>query len=332
VDHKQLRELCLSLNFVQTPRDWDPNAGTRMVIDVMNTIKQSYPIVDLLKPEVEAVVPILLCLKPDCIKEITRILTVAAYLSRDAVLRSIGFLSAEEEMLAAPLREEEVLSNFAAQYFEYGTTGRTNAKALIDSAYKSMEEEEIIKDAGGNVMLGTSQDEQFLGPWDYIKTIFSRDDQKAEKLRKALEKNLMEDQTFEITYQDKTFKDIDKLAGPQVHFLITGHTHLERAIERSSPGRFYFNSGTWIRLIQLTDQILGDSKEFARTYKAFESGTMANLDAIQDLGPGHDQRLVLLKPTVVVIKSEGGQTFGELHYAQSNGTLQAVKNSRLPRR
>ena len=44
---------------------WIPNAGSQLVIDVMNNIKWNYPFVDLLKPETEAAVPTLLALAPD---------------------------------------------------------------------------------------------------------------------------------------------------------------------------------------------------------------------------------------------------------------------------
>lgn len=325
VDQRQLRALSLSLNIDQEPPDWDPNAGTRMVIDVMNSIKQSYPIVDLLKPEVEAVVPVLLCLKPDCFKEIARILTVAKYLARDATLRAMGFLSAEQEMKEHPIQEEEVLSDFATRYFDYKATRQITAASLIDNYYKS-------KEAGGNASPQPSADDRFLGPLDYLPALFSNREGKVEKLRTALEKNLKGDQTFNITYEDHMFSQLDKQAGPNVDFLITGHTHLERAIPRSAPGCFYFNSGTWIRLIRLTDEIVGDSKEFARTYQAFESGSMERLDQIKDLGPSKDQPLVMLRPTVVSIVAKDGETFGELHHVQSNGSLQPVQGTRLPRR
>ena len=332
VDQKQLREVALSLNFGQAPPEWDANAGTRMVIDVMNSIKRQFPIVDLLKPEAEAVVPILLCLKPDCYKEISRILTVAAHLSKDAILRSIGFLSAEQEMEETPMQESEVMSRFATRYFDYNATRPMNAESLIKSAYESLEAEEESKGVKGKAMPQPSEEEQFLGPIDYIRALFSKEENKAENLRVALEKNLREDQTFERTHQDQTFKEIDKLAGPKVHFLITGHTHLERAIARSTPGCFYFNSGTWIRLIQLTDDILSNADEFARAYKAFESGSMAQLDSIKDLGPARDKTLVILKPTVVSIAEKDGETFGELHHVQTDGELQSVENTRFPRR
>ena len=330
-DQKQLREVALSLNCGQTPPDWDANAGTRMVIDVMNSIKRQYPIVDLLKPEVEAVVPILLCLKPDCFKEISRILTVAAHLSRDTILRSIGFLSAEEELKDIPMQKAEVMSRFATQYFDYNAARPTGAESLIKSAYESLEAGEKSKGVKGKAMPQPPEEEQFLGPIDYIRALFSKEEDKAENLRTALRKNLEQDQTFETTHQDQTFQEIDKLAGPKVHFLITGHTHLERAIARSTPGCFYFNSGTWIRLIQLTDEILEDPHEFARAYKAFESGSMEILDQITDLGRQKNQPLVIIKPTVVSIVAKDGETFGELHHVQSDGSLHSIENTKYPR-
>ena len=39
------------------PHRWRPNAGTRLVVEVMNNFKRRYPFVDLLKPEATAAVP-----------------------------------------------------------------------------------------------------------------------------------------------------------------------------------------------------------------------------------------------------------------------------------
>lgn len=325
VDHKQLLDVSLSVNCGQIPREWDPNTGTRLVIDVMNKIKRDYPIVDLLKPEVEGVVPVLLCLDPGRLKEITRILTVATYLSRDAARKAMGFLSAEEKLEEIPIPEEEVMSQFLANYFEYEASKQMTAESLIRDAYRAME-------AGVDPVTQPSGETEFLGPLDYLPAIFSSKEKKVEKLRKALKKNLEYDRTFDVTRQDDTFNKMDKQIGPNVNYLITGHTHLERAIPRSAPGCYYFNSGTWIRLIRLTDEILKDSQEFARAYAAFESGSMEQLEGINDLGPSHDQPLVMLKPTVVSIIEKDGETFGELRIVQPDGSIRSVEDTRLPRR
>jgi len=322
VNHRQLLDVSLALNTGEEPPEWDPNAGTRMVIDVMNAIKRDYPIVDLLKPEVEAVVPILLTLDPGRLKEISKILTVAAYLSRDAVRHSLGFLSAEQMMAERPISEEAVLAEFLNKYFEYEAAGPVDADSLISDAYEALEE-------GVDPEFECAEEE---GPFDYLPAIFSNEKNKAEKLRKALKKNLESDQSFVVTQKDDLFKKMKKETGSKVNYLVAGHSHKQRAIERKAPDCYYFNSGTWIRLIRLTEDVLGNSEEFARVYAAFKSGSMEKLDAIKDLGPSHDQPLVMLNPTVVSIVEKDGETYGELRHANPDGSLRPVENTRLPGR
>jgi len=327
VDHRQLLDVSISINSGRMPRQWDPNAGTRLVIDVMNEIKRDYPIVDLLKPEVEAVVPTLLTLDPGRLKAITKILTVAAYLSRDIARRTIGFLSAEREMIQSPtpISKEEVMAEFLSKYFEYEAAQPMDADALLRDAHLAMDE--AVEPATRAV-----EEPEFLGPIDYLPAILSSEKKKVEKLRKGLKKNLEHDHSIDLTQNDDMFKKMDEEMGIEVNYLITGHTHLERAIERNAPNCYYFNSGTWIRQIRLTEEILGDSQEFARVYEAFKSGSMQQLDEIDNLGPSRNHALVTLKPTVVSIIQKAGKTYGELRHAQLDGSLQPVENTRLPRR
>jgi UDP-2,3-diacylglucosamine pyrophosphatase LpxH len=301
VDHKQLLELSLAINTNATPPAWDPNAGTRMVIDVMNAVKRKYPIVDLLKPEVEAVVPILLTMDPGRLREISKILSVAAFLTRDMLRHSLEGMPAEEEMVKGPEFEQKVMNDFLNKYFEYDAT-------------ESM-------DAG---------EEELEGFGTFIPAFFSNKDKKVEKLRKALKQELEGDQSFNITEKDKLFNKMNKEIGSEVNYLITGHSHKERAIPREASDSYYFNSGTWIRLIRLTEDVLGKTEEFARVYAAFESGSMEQLDAINDLGPSRDQPLVMLIPTVVSIVEKEGETYGELRHVNQDGTVQAIENTRLP--
>ncbi|MEJ2731477.1 MAG: metallophosphoesterase [Deltaproteobacteria bacterium] len=294
VNHRQLLDISLAVNTGEEPPKWEPNAGTRMVIEVMNAIKRDYPIVDLLKPEAEAVVPILLTLDPGRLKEISKILTVAAYLSRDVVRHSLGL---EHVTTESPTSEEEVMAAFLNKYFEYEMTGPADTDLPNSGVYEAMEE---------------GVDPEF------------------ESKGKALKKNLEGDQSFVLGQKDDMFKKMKKEIGSKVNFLVTGHSHKERAIERKAPGCYYFNSGTWIRLIRLTEDVLGNSEEFARVYEAFESGSMEKLDAINNLGPSRDQPLVMLKPTVVSIVEKDGKTYGELRHAKPDGSLQPIESTRLP--
>lgn len=301
VDHKQLLDLSLAININELPPDWDPNAGTRMVIDVMNTVKRKYPIVDLLKPEAEAVVPILLTMDPGQFRKIAKVMSVAAYLTRDMVRNAFEAVPPEEEITPGPAFENKVMDDFLKRYFEY------------DAAEDKEAPEQELEGIGA-----------------FIPAFFSDKKKKVEKLRKALKKELEGDPSFVITNKDKMFKKMKKEIGSKVNYLITGHSHKERAIAREEPGCYYFNTGTWIRLIRLTEDVLKNSEEFARVYAAFESGSMEQLDAINDLGPAHDQPLVMLRPTVVSIVEKDGQTYGELSRANKDGSLQPVENTRLP--
>ncbi len=99
---------------------------------------------------------------------------------------------------------------------------------------------------------------------------------RAEVLRGALEQ-LWKDSSFDHDIADTTFKELNSRTPYVIHFLTAGHTHLERALPLG-PRRFYFNSGTWVRLIKLTADILRSEARFRPAYDAIENGTMASLD------------------------------------------------------
>src|SRR5690606_26976464 len=53
-----------------------PNAGTRMVKEVMNEVKEKYKWIDLLKPETQAAVGTLIVLDPSQAKKITDLVSI----------------------------------------------------------------------------------------------------------------------------------------------------------------------------------------------------------------------------------------------------------------
>src|SRR5262249_4586387 len=62
-------------------------------------------------------------------------------------------------------------------------------------------------------------------------------------LRKGLLEWLRDEKRLELTYEDDVYKKVDKHVDESIDFVIAGHTHLARAIERPRGG-VYFNSGT----------------------------------------------------------------------------------------
>ena len=83
-DYEHLRRMGRDLTQGNEVESWQPNAGSKMVIEVMNDIKRRYPFIDLLKPENEGAVPVLLALDPKQARKIPRVLNVVARRSWDS--------------------------------------------------------------------------------------------------------------------------------------------------------------------------------------------------------------------------------------------------------
>jgi UDP-2,3-diacylglucosamine pyrophosphatase LpxH len=301
--------------------DWVPSSGARLVIDVMNDIKETYPFVDALKPEVGAVIPTLLALDPRLAAKAGSALPSFARRGWDALRRSTGFLG-QGDVAPGPTPEGG-LARMLSDTF--GEDGRQAIR--YDDLDFLLEETEVRLMQGIEPMqLVTASDgAEFLGIIGAVRNLFKRKG-RSEVLREALE-GLGKDQNFELKLADATYLALNQRATPEVDFLISGHTHLERALPLSGQNRFYYNSGTWARLIRLTPEILGDSGRFKSFYDAIErtaiertaaKGTaitrtdgMAELDKLPNV--------VLRVPTVVSIWVEREKVRSELRHVADSG-------------
>ena len=128
-----------------------------------------------------------------------------------------------------------------------------------------------------------------------------------EALRSALLDWLKGDTTFDLDDKDDTYKAISPTVGEEVDFVITGHTHLARAITMG-PRRYYFNCGTWIRLMRFPYAMLKDKVAFKSIYDALVDGSMNAIDRARFDG----EPLVMDRATAVSIRSVSGRVTGEL--------------------
>ena len=314
-DYERLRRIGRDLSHGRPVEPWIPNAGTQLVIDVMNGIKRDFPFVDLLKPEAEGAVPTLLALDPGVWDRIHRIGASLRRVGRDRVRMAAGFLAGEEPAseqgaAAAPLLPPA-----------WGETAMTSnyGHALLDRAeqrFRGSEEPLALID-------GDEQGE-YLGlvgaAWKLVRGRPTH-----EVLAEALEQ-LDKDRSFDFRAEDDTYTELDRWVGGEIDFIVAGHTHLERALRRRSANGWYFNSGTWARLIKLEADVRGHPEKFKAVFDAFKGGTMAALDA----HPG----LVLKRPTVVALWAEGNAVHGELRRVNPLPdplVTTAVKDSRFTR-
>ncbi len=303
VDQGALNQVIRSLRHGSAVDAWDPNAGTRLVIDVMNGIKRSFPMVDLLKPETKPVVAVLLALDPSSLSALKRFAPIAARLGAQHV-RSARFLG--EEAAAAPLDEDAAL----AALLQRKKGGEVAASARPTEAGRLLEEvEELYRE--GKDPLDLSPAGATLGFGDLIlDALLKRDPVK--DLRESLQGWLAGDKTFALDTEDEVFRGLDERVGPSIDFVVAGHTHLARAIRRKHGRGCYFNSGTWVRLIRLSEAMLADDHAFAPVYQAFRGQTLEALDGVKDL--------VFRNPTMVSIEVEGDAVVGVLRRAVEAGS------------
>ena len=324
-DYERIRRIGRDFMQGRGAEPWVPNGGSQLVSEVMNPLKQDYPFIDLLKPEMPAVFPMLIALRPSVVTQLGKLAAAVARRSRDAVRMSTGFL---EE--ATP-RTDVVAAAPAPR--TVGSGGRRDlhrgsammARDLLDRAEASWRDEVVPLD-----LVSGDQRAEYLGLFGALKQLVTGKGQ-VEALREALD-GLDTDRSFDPGAEDDTYRELDRLVGGDIDFLIAGHTHLERALQRRRGRGFYFNSGTWARLIQIPPQLRQDAAGFAEAFKRLKAGTMEALDG----GP-MEPSLTQRRCSVVSIWQESGATIGELrHVVAQPGAAPAfaakpVPGTRLPR-
>jgi len=346
VDYDRLGQLGNALNAGRDPEasKWEPNAGTRLVMRVMNDIKRDYPFVDLLKPETKSVPGVLMALDPGRVRKLK--LNDAAYIVKDKIKGALvtrDLLSADSEDIdetadvqaAAEVAMDELLGANLREVADvkHSRGGDRSAEDLLLAVEEDFEAGKTALEVGQS-----ESQEGTLGVWQYVVDRF-RGVPKEEALRKALLDWLDNDETFDLATRDSTFDAITERTGPEVDFVVTGHTHLKRAIRiDGGDDRFYYNCGTWIRLIQFTKAVLNDANEFSKVYQALAAKSMAAIDDAKIPGAdGSPRDLVLDNTTAVHIAVNEGGVIGELLYVRgvddgSPVTFEQVSGSEFFRR
>ncbi len=276
IDHSALRQerSMLSRGFgrrmqQRTSDAFTPPPGSFMVIKVINEIKRKYRFVDLLKPETEAVLPILLALHPNLQHALQAALR-AGYKSANEFVTSAepskaGQLSAQTQIamptLAATL--QEVVGAEAASKYSVQTTSGGELSAA-DSLRKLGELSTNIKTfIDGKASLFSDQ------------TAGARD----ELLRMGLNAwrgKLSYDEEREVSpYRDAA----EELAiEGKFSCVVFGHTHLPKREVIALDGRsaIYINTGTWTETMQIPLKLLEPGAIASTDFRIFLSDLKAN--------------------------------------------------------
>ena len=286
--------------------EWKPNAGTRMVKEVMNAVKRSYAWIDLLKPETHAAVGALLVLDPSQASRINQLFGIVGERQRgsaqvDARLSGEGFSAPDPSAAAAPTLEQMLGPNMKQGIGE-------RVEDMLLAAEQNFDRPRSLA-AQADATLGAPQliVDRLTGWLTGVS--------KAEALRRALLDWLEDDKTFDPNDQDDTFRQVSASVGPAIDFIVTGHTHLERAIDMGQ-GRYYFNCGTWIRLLRFTPAMLASIGSFDAVYRVLTDGRMKAIDDAVFGG----QPFVMNQTSAVSICEQDGRVVGALTHVEGDGT------------
>ncbi len=333
VDYTALGQLANAMNAGRliNAADWRPNAGTRLVVDAMNHIKRRYPFVDLLKPENAALGTVLAYLDRDLFKklDLRDALPIHRDINRgkDVVSNLLSVAGGSALFDARPATAEEVFDEMLGSH----------VKTALSTASASVSEDQILMEAEARqeeAYAGTQTDDEDLLGWrGTFYSILGRLNliDRQEGLRLALLDWLKDDHTYDLVHEkDETFTAMEERASRTSNFVITGHTHMARAMEYGV-GRYYFNCGTWIRMIRLTTQSLV-KEEFARLWDVLQTRDMSVLDKAEILGPNGMQGLVEDRTTAVCIENKGAKVVGSLMRVEdtANGTVKVTSLQAQP--
>lgn len=289
---------------VNVDEGWEPNAGTKLVRDVINHVKQKYPWIDLFKPEKEAALRTLLALDLSQLKRIPKLPTIGGKWVKGAVSDNQR-LSSDSNVSGSDMTEEaEAMDKLLAPLLGAGKALHS-AEAMYQVAEHQFKNPQRFT---------ADQEDGALGLVGDIVAKFNPSYDKKEWLRSALSAWVKDDRSFDVSADDETSSAALKHVGISVDFVVAGHTHLARAIMREN--RVYFNSGTWIRLMKMSDEVLKDEESFAPVYDLLCNASMKSLDEFASKNDG----LMLDRTTEVAIFVRDGKTIGELNQIEADGS------------
>jgi hypothetical protein len=270
----------------QTAQGWKPNAGTVFVIDAVNRIKERYPFIDLLKPEIPVAFLALTVLAP-------RNLVVAEDVAR---------------LKAAAIVNEATRPSSERRFLNVGDLAETAAEigqgsAGVEAKIHLLEEKanQYINDPNRNIddlIYGSEQDE-LLGMADWvsgaqraitgmissgaglIKTATGWVvDQATEAGRRAHAAALrtalipfVEVQSFDVRQPSDGDRILGETIRDDYHVVLAGHSHIRRFCARGTGQRgHYVNTGTWAGLMRLLPANVASDTAFWPIYQAMVAG------------------------------------------------------------
>jgi UDP-2,3-diacylglucosamine pyrophosphatase LpxH len=289
---RRLRSLLSRNQMIPANNRFDAPAGSHMVADVINPIKRDYRLIDLLKPETGAAIPVLMALEPG----------YRAILTRVAALG----LKARKHRMAAPAVPSfagDIRADSDGSWTPDGFASDISSSSAAPDALATILQETMKGDADLLLKAAPAKPSfvEDISTRDTIDRGFGFARLLASSSRDAVESRLPALLAAVRTLQNDTsfVRDAEcfteyldaarDLASDGFDYVIFGHTHLARDIALSGGAR-YLNSGTWADLIRFPSEILHGSPQQA--YDALRA-------FVEDMGNGRLHAWTSFIPTYV---------------------------------
>lgn len=254
-------------NFVFTPP-----LGSFLVATIMNKIKESYPFIDLLKPETTAAIPILLALAPQYRKHIFYIASLVHQARQhgpdeEGVIRYKSEISTTindgRKILIDRFENSGVSPNKINDFFQ-----TLDSSDEIPTRSDLRTEAEIASVSSSTV-------------WAYLQLLVARESKPLSSRLPALLTALQANRSDTSFVRDKEEKQYAipaerLLKNEFVDVVIFGHTHLPKKVDFDNG--VYINSGTWADIIEFPydllklpeDQALTELEKFVKDIESKE--------------------------------------------------------------
>lgn len=351
VDYDRMRRIIqarrMGANLDQLGLTWIPNAGTMLVVNVINRIKHAHPFIELLKPEGLATYLLLRSMPKEVTEDLGELLAeVGRFLLRREITRFGGLmqrirgdklLSADpsagasrdaaaallgplDDALVGAMDSHEItrylIARELAQEESAGRERKAPRGALLDQNYLRWAEHKFREGALYTDRIDRAAD-RTLG-------LFSSMGEGI--VRWALKSMTESARVADIGHPDETFAELDRLVHPDVGFLLAGHTHARRALRRRLGHGVYLNTGTWARLILPEVADFGDESGLSALIEKVSYRRLEELDGESTGG------IVQNQPTVAHISEQSGSVIGGLYdvVPQGSGPEDPVELVPLP--
>jgi UDP-2,3-diacylglucosamine pyrophosphatase LpxH len=295
VDHDALRRLrsLQSRNQAEgSAYTFEPPPGSRLVASIMNPIKKAYPFIDLLKPETEAVAPILLALEPGYRGKAIELIKLAREAGRRAPIAP-----------AEPAYGGDIAASGDDRGDHGGDLGAGGADPLVAALAGVMPGGAAARFVAGLDDGEAGGDIASLGAGSAIglaRLLAGRGVEGVERRLPALLEALraaQHDRSFDTSYETvPAYLDAARaLADRGFRYVLFGHTHLAKRVDLGG-GRAYLNTGTWADLIRFPEGIIAPGNP----------GALAELRAfVDDLAHRRFDRWICFRPTYARLDVRG---------------------------